>query len=143
VGGGRHGNVERVRSTAALVAWTGEEEARSKVKLETEELEGGVLKVNLEGRMDIAGTDAIAVPLASLAATDNRRVILDLSDVDFLASIGIRAILQNARAHQMRGGRLVLLAPRPYIEEVLQAAGVPNVVPIVPDLRAARAVFTA
>ena len=29
------------------------------------------------------------------------------------------------------------------IEEVLQAAGVPNVVPIVPDLRAARAVFTA
>ena len=93
--------------------------------------------------MDIAGTDAIAAPLASLAATDNRRVILDLSDVVFLASIWIRVILQNARAHQMRGGTLVLLAPRPYIEEVLQAAGVPNVVPIVPELRAARAVFTA
>ena len=68
------------------------------MKLETEELDGGVLKVNLEGRMDIAGTDAIAVPLASLAATDNRRVILDLSDVDFLASIGVRAILQKTPA---------------------------------------------
>ena len=80
-----------------------EEPGGHAMKLETEELDGGVLKVNLEGRMDIAGTDAIAVPLASLAATDNRRVILDLSDVDFLASIGVRAILQNARAHQMRG----------------------------------------
>ncbi len=112
------------------------------MKLETEELDGGVLKWNLGGRMDIAGTDQIAIPLASLAATDNRRVILDLSDVDFLASISIRAILQNARAHHRRGGVLVLLGPRPYIEEVLQAAGVPNVVPIVPTLQAARAALS-
>jgi sigma-B regulation protein RsbU (phosphoserine phosphatase) len=37
------------------------------MKLETEELNGGVLKVNLEGRLDILGMDA--VPLAALAAT--------------------------------------------------------------------------
>ena len=110
--------------------------------LETEELEGGVLKVSLGGRMDIAGTDAISVRLASFAATDNRRVILDLSGVDFLASIGVRAILQNARAHHLRGGALVLLAPQPLVDEVLQAAGVPNVVPIVADLDSARAALT-
>jgi anti-anti-sigma factor len=81
--------------------------------------------------------------LAALAATDNRRVILDLSGVDFLASIGVRVILQNARAHHMRGGALVLLAPRPLIEEVLETAGVPNVVPIVADLEAARAALAA
>ena len=74
------------------------------MKLETEELDGGVLKVRLSGRMDIAGVDTIAMPFAALASTDNRRVILDLAGVDFLASIGIRAILQNARAHKLRGG---------------------------------------
>ena len=109
------------------------------MQLDTEELDGGILKVNLAGRLDIAGTDRIAVPLAALAATDNRRVILDLSAVEFLASIGVRAILQNARAHQLRGGSLVLLGPRPLIQEVLQTAGVPNVVPVVADLVAARA----
>lgn len=111
------------------------------MRLETEELDGGILKVNLAGRMDIAGTDLISVPLAALAATDNRRVILDLSGVEFLASIGVRAILQNARAHRMRGGSLVLLGPPPLIEEVLQTAGVPNVVPVVTDLESARAAF--
>jgi hypothetical protein len=80
------------------------------MKLETEELDGGVLKVSLLGRMDIAGVESIAMPFAALAA-----------------------------AHQMRGGAMVILAPPPHIEEVLQIAGVPNVVPVVRDLGAARA----
>lgn len=113
------------------------------MRLATEELEGNILRVSLAGRMDISGIDAIGVPFAALAATDNRRVIVDLSGVDFLASIGIRAILQNARAHRMRGGAMVLLAPRPLIEEVLQAAGVSNVVPIAPDLESARAALAS
>ena len=57
------------------------------------------------------------------------------SGVDFLASIGIRAILQNARAHKLRGGGMALLAPPPLVEEVLRASGVANVVPIVPTSR--------
>jgi anti-anti-sigma factor len=113
------------------------------MKLETDEIEGGVVRVRLSGRMDIAGVDAIAMPFAALAATNDRRVIVDLSGVDFLASIGIRAILQNARAHRMRGGGMVLLAPPPLVDEVLRAAGVSNVVPIVPDLDAARAALAA
>jgi anti-sigma B factor antagonist len=113
------------------------------MRLETDEPDGGILKVTLSGRMDIAGVDAIAVPFAAVAATDNRRVILDLTGVDFLASIGIRAILQNARAHKMRGGGMVLLAPPPLVDEVLRAAGVSNVVPIVSDLEAARAALAA
>jgi anti-anti-sigma factor len=113
------------------------------MKLATEELDGNVLRVCLSGRMDIMGVDAIAVPFAALAATDNRRVIVDLSGVDFLASIGIRAILQNARAHELRGGGMVLLAPNHLVEEVLRAAGAANVVPVVADLEAARAALAA
>jgi len=113
------------------------------MKLETQEMDGGVLKVRLSGRMDIAGVEAISVPFAALAATHDRRVILDLSAVDFVASIGVRAILQNARAHKLRGGGMVLLAPPSLVEEVLRTAGVSNVVPIVPDLEAARAALAA
>jgi anti-anti-sigma factor len=113
------------------------------MKLVTEELEGSVVKVSLLGRMDIAGVEGIAVPFASLAATDNRKVIVDLAGVDFIASIGVRAILQNARAHKMRGGAMVLMAPQPLVSEVLQAAGVTNVVPVAPDLAAARAALAS
>jgi anti-sigma B factor antagonist len=70
-------------------------------------------------------------------------VIVDLSAVEFMASIGIRAILQNARAHRMRGGAMVLVAPQPLVREVLEAAGVPNLVTIAHDLASARAALTA
>jgi anti-anti-sigma factor len=109
------------------------------MRLETQEMDGGVLRVRLSGRMDVSGVDAIAMPFAALAATGSRGVIVDLTEVEFLASIGIRAILQNARAHKMRGGGMVLLAPPPLVDEVLRTAGVPNVVPIMSDLEAARA----
>ncbi len=102
-----------------------------------------MVRVRLIGRMDIGGVDAIALPFAGLAATDDRRVIVDLSGVDFMASIGIRAILQNARAHRRRGGAMVLLAPRPLVREVLEAAGVASLVPIADDLESARAALDA
>jgi anti-anti-sigma factor len=111
--------------------------------LETEEIAGELVRVRLTGRMDIAGVDAIAVPFAALAAAEKRRVIVDLSGVDFLASIGIRALLQNARAHKLREGGMVLLAPPPQVDAVLRAAGVPNVVSIVSDLQAAVAALAA
>jgi anti-anti-sigma factor len=113
------------------------------MRLDTEQLDGGILKIKLKGRLDIAGSEQIGVPLAALVATDNRRLILDLSAVEFIASIGVRMILQNARAHHLRGGILVLMAPPPLIEEVLQTAGVPNVVPVVADLAAARTALVA
>jgi anti-anti-sigma factor len=113
------------------------------MRLERDLLDWGALRVRLSGRMDIAGVESVSMPLAALAAADGQPIVLDVSDVDFLASIGVRAILQTARARQARGGGLVLLAPRPLVEEVLRAAGVVNVVPIVPDLDAARAALAA
>ena len=109
------------------------------MRIETEELSGGILKVSLSGRMDIAGVDAIAMQLTAVTAPSGRRVIIDLSGVDFLASIGVRAILQNARAMSLRGGAMAVCCARPVVAEVLESAGVGNVVPVAANLGAARA----
>jgi anti-anti-sigma factor len=109
------------------------------MRIETEELTNGVLKVGLHGRMDIAGVEAISLPLTSLTAPAGRRVIVDLSGVDFLASIGVRTLLQNARALSLRGGAMALCGAVPIVAQVLESAGVKNVVPVSPDLEAARA----
>jgi anti-sigma B factor antagonist len=113
------------------------------MRLEIEQLEEGLTKVNLFGRMDIAGVDQIGLRLTSVTAVDRRRVIVDLTGVDFLASIGIRAILQNARALKLRGGSMVVMGPGEFVAQVLDSAGVGNVVPIVPDLPSARARLSA
>jgi anti-sigma B factor antagonist len=109
------------------------------MRLESEELADGILRVGLHGRMDITGVEAIAMPLTALTAPAGRRVIVDLSGVDFLASIGVRTLLQNARALNLRGGAMGLCGARPVVAQVLESAGVGNVVPVSSDVDAARA----
>jgi anti-anti-sigma factor len=108
------------------------------MKLEVEQLEVGLTKVNLFGRMDTAGVDEIALRFTSLTAVDRRKVIVDLTGVDFMVSIGIRLILQNARALKLRGGSMAVMGPNEFVGQVLDSAGVSNVVPVVPDLPSAR-----
>jgi anti-sigma B factor antagonist len=113
------------------------------MKLEVEQLEDGLTKVNLFGRMDIAGVDEIAMRFTGLTAVDRRKVVVDLTGVDFMVSIGIRLILQNARALKLRGGSMAVMGPSEFVAQVLDSAGVGNVVPVVPDLARARSTLAA
>jgi anti-anti-sigma factor len=102
-------------------------------------LPDGVLVISLRGRLDIEGTQAIDQPLSFATTVQAARVVLDLSQVTFLASIGIRLLMTTARAQALRGGKVVLAAPQPLVRRVLETAGVDQLVPLAPDLAAARA----
>lgn len=84
---------------------------------------GNTAKVVLNGKLDIAGAEKIALPLATLAG-DKSGVLLDMSEVTFLASIGIRHLVMASKALARRGGRLVLLNPTPLVTDVLTTSGV-------------------
>jgi anti-sigma B factor antagonist len=84
---------------------------------------GTTAKVVLNGKLDIAGAEKIALPLATLSG-DKSGVLLDMSGVTFLASIGIRHLVMASKALARRGGRLVLLNPTPLVTDVLTTSGV-------------------
>ena len=67
------------------------------MQLETESLPDDILKINLSGRMDVAGTQAIDLKFTGHTA-NRRAVIVDMSDVAFLASIGMRTLMLAAKA---------------------------------------------
>src|SRR5262249_47399914 len=87
-------------------------------------------KVALTGRLDIAGADVVALPLATLAGA-KQGIVVDMSGVTFIASIGIRHLVSAAKALSRRGGRLVLLNPSPLLAEALTTSGVTALLPIV------------
>jgi anti-anti-sigma factor len=95
-------------------------------------------KVTLVGRLDIAGADAIDLPLATVAGRRGN-VVIDMAGVEFLASIGIRHLVTAAKAIARGAGRLVLLDPSPIVTEVLVTAGLEEVLPIVRSEDEARA----
>lgn len=110
------------------------------MKFEVVDLEGGITKVTLAGRLDIDGAAAVERELNATAAR-NDRVVVDLSQVTFLASLGIRALVTGAKATAANGGKLLLLNPQPNVEKVLRTTNVDKVMPIVRDLEEVAAVF--
>ena len=105
--------------------------------LQTSELNNNIRLLKLIGRLDIAGTNEIETQFAAYCAEDNARVIVDLSEVDFLASSGIRLITLNAKVAASRGGKLVLLNPQAEVQQVLEVTGIPAVIPIHAELESA------
>ena len=107
------------------------------MELTTEQLPDGVEKIALAGRMDSAGTQEIDLRFTALTATRAALIVVDLSQVSFLASIGIRSLLLSARALSRRGGRMVLASPQPRVEEVLKVAGIDTLISIYADVGSA------
>jgi anti-anti-sigma factor len=102
--------------------------------ISTVDLEGGITRVVLEGRLDIAGAAAVDMPMNVIGGT-KKAVIVDMEKVSFLGSMGLRALVAPARAIKGRGGRIVIFGPNEAVEKVLKISGVNNIVPIYHDLQ--------
>jgi anti-anti-sigma factor len=102
------------------------------MNMDVTEIAQGMVKVKLAGRLDMAGAARIDLGFSAIAGA-NRGIVVDLSDVTFLASIGIRTLVLGAKTVLRRGGKLVLLSPTPDVEQVLEVTGVTDLMPILRD----------
>ena len=102
--------------------------------LRSEQLAEGVEKISLVGRMDSLGGHDIDTRFSALVAARKLLAVVDLSEVSFLASIGIRTLVINARAQSQRGGGIALASPQPHVAEVLKMAGIDSIIPVYPDV---------
>jgi anti-sigma B factor antagonist len=108
------------------------------MELRIEPLSDTVTRVAPIGRWDITGAAAIELRLSALAGS-GRLLIVDLAQVSFLSSMGIRSIVMSAKAVALRRGKLVLLSPDSNVEMVLTSTGIDTLVPIHHGLDAALA----
>ncbi|MFA5082123.1 MAG: STAS domain-containing protein [Hydrogenophilaceae bacterium] len=100
-------------------------------------------RIRLNGRLDLKGTGEIESRFASLTSTDSNNVLVDMSGVDFLASIGMRLLLTCAKAKTRQGGKMVLISPKPMVWEALETAGLDSLIPIYADEATALAGLSA
>ena len=100
------------------------------MELRTEDLPNAIKLVALSGRMDIAGTQQIDQRFTALTATSKALIAVDLAEVPFLASIGIRTLVSSARALSNRGGHMALVNPQPLVKQTLVAAGIDSIIPV-------------
>ncbi len=91
---------------------------------------GGLTRVALMGRLDTAGATRIETSLTAKVVPVGRAAIVDLSGVSFLASLGIRLLISLARALSGRGVKLVLFGAQPPVAEVIETAGLGDLIPL-------------
>jgi len=88
-------------------------------------------KIVITGRLDIPGTDSVAAKLEALTAEPKKAVVVDLSSLRFLASIGIRSLIVCAKAVQQRGGKMALVVgDNSSVTMSLEATGVGDLIPV-------------
>jgi anti-anti-sigma factor len=90
---------------------------------------GATAKIGLVGKLDIAGAERIAVPLATLASA-KQGVVIDMSGVTFISSIGIWHLVSATKKLSVRGGKLVLVNPGEFVRNALETSGVTEMIPI-------------
>jgi anti-sigma B factor antagonist len=84
-------------------------------------VQGGIL-VQVTGELDLATSGELEAALEQ--ADLSGRVVIDLTECEFLDSSGLRVLLAGATRSEAEGGRVVLVAPDPGIRRVLELTGV-------------------
>ena len=88
-------------------------------------------RITISGLLDMEGTEALAAQLMELVEAPKKGVVIYLTSVRFLASVGIRILVASAKAVQERGAKLVLVvAPGSSVAMSLEATGVDGFIPV-------------
>jgi anti-anti-sigma factor len=82
--------------------------------------------VKPQGNLDVAGAAALEKELATLTGD----VVVDLSDVSFVASSGLRVMLKTAQRLKSQGGSLAVTHANATVREVFTISGFAMVVDI-------------
>jgi anti-anti-sigma factor len=99
------------------------------VRFEVVELGPTANKIVMIGRLDSATVGSVEAPFTAAVAATGRNAALDLRQLDFLSSLGIRLLLSSARVVTRRGGKVVLFGAQPMVAEVLSAMALDSVLP--------------
>lgn len=98
--------------------------------IDISELDGNVTCIRLNGRLDSPGVDRVEIRFMAALAALGRPAIVDLSQVGFLASMGIRMLISGARALRLKGGKVVLFGASEMVQSVLDHVALDQIIPM-------------
>jgi anti-anti-sigma factor len=85
------------------------------------------IRVALAGELDMATVDEVRGPLTAALSDGTTRVVLDLSELVFIDSSGLRMILDAFGQSRNGGAALALVPGPPAVQRIFHIAGVHDV----------------
>ena len=103
------------------------------VQLNQVRMDDRITHLAIVGKLDIAGLHAIDVKFHGHTAARRKPTLVDISELEFINSLGMGMFISCACSLRRYGAKMVLLSPQPQVEEVLKAVGIDQGIPVVRD----------
>jgi anti-sigma B factor antagonist len=84
---------------------------------------GKAIVMAVSGRVDAATAPQFEAKILELIASGQLRLVIDLGNLEYINSAGLRTLLVAGKRLKPQGGRLLLAAPREPVRRVLQISG--------------------
>ena len=109
------------------------EHPHSKLTLDVRKV-GSAMVVRVCGSADISESEKLLRKLEELAADRIPVVVLDLSDMDFICSQGLGAIITGHLKSRHHNGEIRLVNPQPAVRDLLETTRLTKLFPIFPSV---------
>ncbi len=104
-----------------------------------EDISEGLRRVVLSGRLDFNGVEEIIGQLSSLLSSAKTHTLIDLTHVTMICSMGIRALILNAKNMQQHGSRMALVVnDGSIVSTTLKSVGLDSLLPVYTSLPEAK-----
>jgi anti-sigma B factor antagonist len=103
------------------------------MNIETRELKH-VSVLTVSGRVDSATAPDLEKALQDLLNSERKQIVLDLHEIDYMSSAGLRVLVAMQKATKKNGGALHLAQLSVRVKDVFELAGLTPVFDIYPDV---------
>ncbi|MBY0333342.1 MAG: STAS domain-containing protein [Acetobacteraceae bacterium] len=103
------------------------------MRLEIVPIDAGTTRLRLIGRMDGPGCERIETSFTAASSAAAAHVLVDMSEVDYVGSLGIRLLISNARVVHRRGRKIVIIGAQPQPQDVFETVALADLIPIARD----------
>lgn len=91
---------------------------------------GNVRKIVFVGRLDTAGVDRVETRFGAAVVASGKSTVVDLSQVTFLASMGIRMLITTARSLSSRKqAKIAMFGANAAVMEIIDTTALHEIVP--------------
>lgn len=89
----------------------------------TENQEGEIFVLHLDGRLDAASSPILERKIGAIIDGGTRKLLLCFEGVDYLSSAGMRLLLTTGKRLGVEGGKMAVCAVKTDVMEVIKMAG--------------------
>ena len=103
----------------------------------TVQSENNVTVASVEGRLDAVSGPKLESQLSKLIADGQTSIILDLDELEYISSAGLRVVLTTAKKLKALEGKLVLCNLQEMVMQIFEVSGFCSILNIADDKEAA------